>query len=130
MSEQVSNPQGNGGFKDHPEHINRKGAPIAITTWRAILKRIGDELTQNDEGNPILRRELICRAMYAKAVDDPRYASTIMDREEGRPEQKQILVGEEGAPGILIEFSSNGQGKIQPDTKAEPGNGDNAGAST
>jgi len=53
----------------------------------------------------------------------------IFDRTEGRAVQKQILVGEEGAPGILIEFSSNGQGKIQPNAKTEPGNGDDAGSS-
>jgi hypothetical protein len=54
----------------------------------------------------------------------------VFDRIEGRAVQKQILVGEEGAPGIIVEFSSNGQGKIQPNAKAEPGNGDDAGAST
>ena len=125
MSEQVNNPTGIGGFADHPELINNKGAPIAITTWRAILKRIGDEFTQDDEGNSVLRRELICRAMYLKAKDDPRYATTIMDREEGKPEQRQIHAGEEEAPAIRIIHAYNGNGRLHPDTEAGRGTGGN-----
>ena len=50
----------------------------------------------------------------------------IFDRTEGRAVQKQILVGEEGAPDINVRFSSNGNGRLQPDAEAKPGNGDDA----
>jgi hypothetical protein len=122
------NPEGKGGFRDHPEHIYKNKGEIKPTTWRSILKRLGDELTKDDEGNSILLRELICRALYDKAKDDPRCAMTIMDREEGKPEQIQIHEGGENPVSIIVEFSNNGQGKVQPDTKTEPGNGDHAGA--
>ena len=124
------NPEGKGGFKDHPEHIYKSKGDIKLTSWRSILRRLGDEIIKDDKGNPILRRELVCRALYDKAQDDPRYAMDIMDREEGKPEQRQILEGGENPVGVIIEFSSNGQGKIQPNAKTEPGNGDDAGSST
>lgn len=102
MSQQASNPEGNGGFGDHPDHINKRGAPLKHTSWSAILKRLGDEIVKDDEGNPILRREIICRALYEKAQEDPRYAMTIMDREEGKPEQRQIITGDAFEPLTIL----------------------------
>ena len=112
------------------------GRPFAGAALSEALRRLLEEpidLTETENkkfpaNTP--RKEIIAWILVDKALDgDMQAIKEVFDRTEGRPEQKQILVGEEGAPGILIEFSSNGQGKIQPDAKAEPGNGDNAGAS-
>jgi hypothetical protein len=51
----------------------------------------------------------------------------LFDRTEGKAVQKQVLVGEEGAAGILIEFTGNGQGPFQTDSKAKPGDAGDAG---
>jgi hypothetical protein len=110
---------------------NPHGRPLAGATLSDAYRRLLEiPIEQLPTYKAKLVKEEIALQMILKATKGEYVATReITDRTEGKPEQKQILVGEEGAPGILIEFSSNGQGKIQPDAKTEPGNGDNAGAS-
>jgi hypothetical protein len=113
---------------------NPHGRPLAGAGLSDALRRMLD-IQVNIEPGPaelmqMTNKEYIAYLLIKKAKDSDMMAiKEIFDRTEGRAVQKQILVGEEGAPGILIEFSSNGQGKIQPNAKTEPGNGDDAGSS-
>ena len=99
MSEQAEN---KGNFVNHPENINRAGSPIKPRSWRYILQKIGDEELKLENGDMLTKREAICRILYGKAQEDPRTAALLMDREEGMPEQRQIITGDVQNPLRII----------------------------
>ena len=105
---------------------NPNGRPPKDKTITGEIKKILEELLPTG----MTKSQALAQGIVDRALDgDPSFVKIAMQYVDGMPVQKQILVGEEGAPGILIEFSSNGQGKIQPNAKTEPGNGDDAGSS-
>lgn len=111
------------GKDANPNGRPMKGAALSEAYRRLLDMPVEELLTYKAR----LVKEEIARQMILKALAGEYVAAReITDRTEGRAVQKQILVGEEGAPGIVIEFSSNGQGKVQPNAKAEPGNGNDA----
>jgi len=84
MAKRINNPTGNGGFKDHPETINKKGASAPSWSWKGLLERFLEE--EDITGVPAkvaITRKLIDKARKGdhKAID------TVMDRTEGKPKQ-------------------------------------------
>ena len=49
MGKQINNPTGKGGFQQHPELINRQGAPKKSNTFRDIYIKILEEKHIIDE---------------------------------------------------------------------------------
>ena len=102
----MANLTGRGGFGDHPENINRDGAPKRDPMgWKATIKRITDMtrdeaieyvgakskvgklLKELPENMPIKDALVFISIIQFGRDPNPRMLSVLMDREEGRPQQ-------------------------------------------
>ena len=88
------NPTGKGGFKDNPQNINPKGAPkkeSRVSWW--IEKFLDmDQLefeSWEHAGHPMAAK--IAYGRVYKAYDELPEAREVMDRTEGKPQQKMDL---------------------------------------
>jgi len=101
----VNNPTGKGGFRDHPEFINKNGAPKRGQTWQETIKRITDmtreeaieyvgpntkvgrHLKELSPKMPI-KEALIFATIIAYGRDpNARMLQALTDREEGKPKE-------------------------------------------
>ena len=101
----MANPTGKGGFQERPQDINREGAPKRGQSWQETVKRItdmtreeaikyvgantklGKQLKELSPKMPI-KDALIFISLIAYGRDpNPRLLATLMDREEGKPNQ-------------------------------------------
>lgn len=93
-----NNPTGKGGFQDHPELINRDGAPRkgeSLTEgFRQYLEGT-DEITVNGVPQQIKRRALFIRTAFHEAVQNRKSWAyrLIMNYVEGMPIQKLNMSG-------------------------------------
>lgn len=108
----MANPTGKGGFQDHPELINKNGAPKRNQTWSESIKRITDMtpeeaikfvgpktrigriLKKFTPGLPI-KDSLIFSSIIAYDRDpNAKMFQALTDREEGKPRQTIITANE------------------------------------
>lgn len=100
-----NNPKGKGGFQDHPELINKAGAPKRGQSWQESVKRLTDmtreeligyvgkttrlgKLLQELPPKVPIKDALLLTAIIQFGRDpNPRLLATLMDREEGKPNQ-------------------------------------------
>lgn len=118
-----NNPTGKGGFKDHPELINKEGAPKRGQSWQETVKRLTDMtreeliayvgkttrlgklLKELPPKVPVKDALLLIAIIQFGRDPNPRLLSTLMDREEGKPQQAVDLTsgGEKLQPPQIIE---------------------------
>ena len=107
----MSNPTGKGGFQDHPELINKEGAPKRGQTWKESIKRITDmtreeaikyvgartrigRLLKELPPNIPIKEALIFSSIIAYGREpNARMLQALTDREEGKPPQAIDLNG-------------------------------------
>jgi hypothetical protein len=124
----MSNPTGKGGFQDHPELINKEGAPKRGQNWQESVKRLTDmtrdELVEYVGGKKTrigkllasasadipMKDAVIVAALVAFLVDpNPRMFTALSDREDGKPNQP--ITGKDGdAIKIVVEYADNTNG--------------------
>lgn len=74
MTKKINNPVGKGGFREHPENINRNGAPKKGSTFKDIYSRILDEKhiikdeNGNDKDTGLLKKEALVHACFEHAI--------------------------------------------------------------
>jgi hypothetical protein len=120
----MANPTGKGGFQDHPELINKEGAPKRGQSWQESINRItnmtreealtyvgantkiGKALKELSPKMPI-KDALIFASIIAYGRDpNPRLLAALMDREEGKPNQP--ISGKDGAPiELIVTYATN-----------------------
>lgn len=102
----MTNPTGRGGFKDHPENINREGAPRRDRqNWQGTIKRITDMtreeaiayvgprtrmgrlLKELPPGIPIKDALVFASIIHYGREPNARMLQALTDREEGKPNQ-------------------------------------------
>lgn len=108
-----NNPTGKGGFGDHPENINREGAPKRGQSWQEAVKRITDmdkaeliayvggrrtrigKLIASMPDKMPLKDAMIIAGAVAFLIDpNPRMLQALADREDGKPNQP--ITGKDG----------------------------------
>jgi hypothetical protein len=138
----MANPTGKGGFGDRPQDINREGLNRrSRETWQATVKRITD-MTQEEAiayvGGPKtklgkllkeippglpLKDALVFISVIQYGRDpNPRMLSTLMDREEGKPNQP--VSGKDGGPlEVIFTYAENGNNPtvVTPETDTNQG---------
>jgi len=83
------NPTGKGGFQDHPELINKNGAPKREWSWAGILEEIANE--QHPKTKQQFKYLAARRAFFDAANGKTQAWEVIMDRMEGKPKQSTDL---------------------------------------
>lgn len=139
-SKSPPNPTGKGGFADHPEHINRDGAPKRANSWSTRLKeimsmtreeaiefvgkktRMGRLLKELPPEIPI-KDALIFSSIIAYGREpNARMLTALMDREDGKVAQP-VDLNAVGELKVIIEYadSNNHPAKTTPsaDTNQE-----------
>jgi hypothetical protein len=119
----MANPTGKGGFQDHPELINKNGAPRKGQTWQESVKRLTDMsrdeliayvgkttklgklLKELPPSVPVKDALILISIIQYGRDPNPRLLATLMDREEGKPVQP--LSGPDGAPLLSSEQIAN-----------------------
>jgi len=118
------NKTGKGGFQERPQDINLEGAPRRGQSWRETTKRLTDmtrdELVEYVGGKrtrvgrllasatsdiPVKDAMVIAAAVAFLIDPNPRMLATLMDREEGKPEQP--IVGGDAPVKVIIEYADN-----------------------
>jgi hypothetical protein len=110
----MANPTGKGGFQERPQDINKEGAPKRGQTWQEAVKRLTDmtrdeliayvgaktklgKLLKELPADVPVKDALILISIIQYGRDpNPRLLSTLMDREDGKPNQP--VSGPGGAP--------------------------------
>lgn len=110
----MANPTGKGGFQDHPELINKEGAPKRGQNWQDTIKRItdmtreeaiayvgantkiGKALKELSPKMPIKDALVFASIIAYGREPNARLLGVLMDREEGKPNQPIKLDGEVG----------------------------------
>lgn len=120
----MANPTGKGGFQEHPELINKEGAPKRGQSWQATVKRITD-MTQEEAIKYVGKRSKIGKLLkelpphlpikdalvFISIIHygrDPnaRMFQALTDREDGRPNQP--ISGEAGKPlEIIVRYATD-----------------------
>lgn len=101
----MANPTGKGGFQERPQDINLEGAPKRGQNWQASIKRltnmtreelieyvgpktrIGRLLKELSPNVPVKDALILISIVQYGRDPNPRMLSTLMDREEGKPNQ-------------------------------------------
>ena len=119
----MANPTGKGGFGDHPENINKEGAPKRGQSWQETVKRLTDmtrdeliayigaktklgKLLKELPPDVPVKDALILISIIQYGRDpNPRLLAALMDREEGKPNQP--IGGGDTPLKVLIEYANN-----------------------
>ena len=108
------NPEGKGGFGDHPEHRSdgRWSKDNSFTYWMNYFKSLAitDFLTW-EKDNPPENRSVASDLAYSrvmKARSDLKNFQEVANRTEGMPKQTMIMGADETVSKISIEVVSNG----------------------
>lgn len=128
----IPNPEGKGGFADHPENINAGGRPKnpeSFTYWYRVFKDMTvQELKEWREKHPESERTVasdlaLTRVIGAKA--DLKEFQEVADRSEGRAPQTVRHEGEVNI-GLISEVAANLQNiyKLMNDSAKENGGKD------
>ena len=120
----VPNPEGKGGFKDHPENINAGGRPHnqeSFVYWYGQFKNMTvEEFKAYEKTKPDGQRtvaESLAYARVVKARSDLKEFKEVADRSEGRPVQRtDITSGGDKLPIALVEFLDGSDPSKSPDT--------------
>lgn len=79
------------GFQLHPENINRNGRPPREWTWSGLIEQYAEKEQQTKRGT-LKWRELVIKRLFVEAGNGNMQAiREIMDRMDGKAEQKSIL---------------------------------------
>jgi hypothetical protein len=80
----MANPEGKGGFSDHPENINKDGPPHWTDTFGTIYNKLLAMTPEALEAyEPKTGKEALCK----KVIKDKEDYKEIADRIDGRPKQ-------------------------------------------
>lgn len=115
----MSNKSGKGGFGDHPENINREGAPKRGQTWQESIKRITD-MTREEAIEYVGKNTRIGRMLKELPPKLPLkdgliFASIIAYGREPNARMLQALTDrEEGKPAQTVTNLNGGTGGTQP----------------
>lgn len=91
-----NNPQGKGGFQDHPELINRDGRPHKGNAWSEILEELGERFVLDGEGLPttVTWKKAVGEKLWEKCLDGDTVAmKELFNRMEGLPRIKMEVEG-------------------------------------
>ena len=133
----MANPTGKGGFQDHPELINKEGAPKRGQSWQETVKRITD-MTREEAIEYVGSRSKIAKLLrelppslpikdalvFISLIQygrdpNPRMLATLMDREEGKPNQP--ISGDPDKPlKVIIEYADNNSNPAETTRGADP----------
>lgn len=101
----MANPTGKGGFRERPQDINLEGAPKRGQSWQESVKkltdmtreelieyvgkttRLGKLLKELPPKIPVKDALLLIAIIQFGRDPNPRLLATLMDREEGKPNQ-------------------------------------------
>jgi hypothetical protein len=127
----MANPTGKGGFADHPENINKDGAPPrSKQNWQETVKKITDMtreeaieyvgkrsklarlLKELPQGLPIKDALVFISIIQYGRDPNPRMFQALADREDGKPNQPIGI--NNGAP---IEIVIRKASEVGPDSK-------------
>ena len=105
----MANPTGKGGFADHPENINREGAPKRGQNWQDTVKKITD-MTREEAIEYVGKRSKLARLLkelppnlpikdalvFISIIQygrdpNPRMFQALADREDGKPQQNMDI---------------------------------------
>lgn len=120
----MANPTGKGGFGDHPENINREGAPKRGQNWQDTVKKITD-MTREEAIEYVGKRSKLARLLrelppslpikdalvFISIIQygrDPssRLLQVLMDREDGKP--NQTITGDPLQPlKVIVEYAND-----------------------
>lgn len=130
----MANPTGKGGFQDHPELINKNGAPKRGQNWQETVKRLSDMtreeliayvgprtkigklLKELPPGVPMKDALVLISFIQYGRDPNPRLLSALMDREDGKPNQP-VSGPDGGALRVIIEYADSNSNP----TQAAPG---------
>ena len=81
----MSNPNGAGGFRDHPEHINRDGRPVRGASLAEGLAEILEEMPPDQRKLPNHQRgkkyrDLFVESVVTRAVEGESWAAKMLMR--------------------------------------------------
>lgn len=127
----MANPLGIGGFRDHPENINKEGLNRrSRENWQAVVRRITD-MTRDEAIEYVGKRTKLARLLrelppgvpikdalvFISIVQygrdpNPRMLQALMDREDGKP--KQPITGDVSEP-LVIRILDADDGSIPSD---------------
>jgi len=101
MSKKNNNPNGKGGFRDHPEHINKNGAPKKENSFRSIYDNILEEkyIKIDRDGNQIdsgmTKKEALAHACFDQAIKGSfSHLKEITERLDGKIPDSQFEFGD------------------------------------
>lgn len=105
--EEVKEQVNAGHFQNHPENINRAGAPEKQWRWRELF--IAEVEKYNEKKKEMKNKELMVKALVDKAVEgDVQAFDRIADRMEGKVPQGIGSLDEDGnfkeQQGFVLEF--------------------------
>ena len=125
----MANKTGKGGFQDHPELINKEGAPKRGQTWQEAVKRLTDmtrdeliayvgpkstlgrQLKELPPNVPVKDALILIAFIQFGRDPNPRLLATLMDREDGKPNQP--ISGKIGVYEVDIESDNDGENESQ-----------------
>jgi hypothetical protein len=120
----MANPTGKGGFGDRPQDINRAGAPKRGQNWQETVKRLSDMtreelieyvgpktkigklLKELPPGVPMKDALVLISFIQYGRDPNPRLLATLMDREDGKPNQP-VSGPDGGALKVIIEYADS-----------------------
>lgn len=101
-----NNPEGKGGFGDHPENINKNGRPPKNWAWADLIEDAVDEMVdyKDNEGNKLsieVKKALIKKLVQLALSGSTKAINILFDRTEGKPLQR-IVGADGGAIDVLL----------------------------
>ena len=105
MGEKNNNPKGVGGFQQHPENINRNGAPNKGNTFRDILiKKLNENYIYADPGKTY--KEALVEAWLECAIHGSySHLKEILERMDGKVSDMPIGLGDKNIHEHLSEIA-------------------------
>lgn len=103
---EVRNPEGKGGFKDHPDHINPGGRPKnqeSYSYWLNYFKTLSiEEFQAYKKNNPNMSMAALgAYARLMKSVEKLEEFKEVANRTEGVPKQQIELSSDKNKPLIF-----------------------------
>jgi hypothetical protein len=136
----MANPTGKGGFKDHPELINKEGAPTKNKSWGGAVARLtnmtreeliayvgakskmGRLLRELPPNIPVKDALVLISIIQYGRDPSPGMFNALADREDGKPNQP-LTGGDGGAIEHVVRFIDD-TGNNNPAPEAAPSAGE------
>lgn len=97
MTKRINNPKGKGGFAQHPEHINKNGAPKKCNTFKNLLLEkldeqfiIKNEALGMEKDTGLSYKQALVEAWIERAINGSySHLKEIIDRIDGKIPEPQ-----------------------------------------